>query len=139
MVGMSDCATPARPMPGEDAMIKNPPPGLSVMLMVVVVVVSWSLLGVLRHPYGLHDLEYGRPDDDEDEERDELGRDRVAVVLLGALADVAALRDVLGVLLVGLSHARRRRHLGGEVGRSGGGQRMRSSLKRSTRCGRSVD
>ncbi len=64
------------------------------------------------HPDRLDDLEDGRTDDDEEEERDQLWRHGVAVVLLGRLAHVAALRDVLGVLLVGLSHTRRGRHRG---------------------------
>ena len=51
------------------------------------------LLLLLRgsHPDGLDDLEDGRADDDEDEERDQLGRDGVAVVLAGRLGHVASL------------------------------------------------
>ncbi len=70
----------------------------------------------LLHPYGLHDLEDGGPDDHKDEEGDELRRDGVAVVLLGRLADVASFGDVLGIALIGLAHVRRGRHLGGEGG-----------------------
>ncbi len=87
----------------------------------------------LLHPYGLHDLEDGRPDDHEDEEGDELRRDGVAVALLGRLADVASLGNVLGVELVGLAHVGRRRHLGGEGGGCWGGWRWRGRRQMSRR------
>lgn len=59
----------------------------------------------LTHPDGLNDLEDGRTHHNEDEKSQQLGRDRIAVVLLGGLGHVASLGDVLGVLLVGLAHA----------------------------------
>ena len=65
------------------------------------------------HPHRLDNLENCRADDNEDKEGNQLRTDRVFVISLGGLHNVSSLGHVLGVLLVGLSHLRGARHLGG--------------------------
>jgi len=63
------------------------------------------------HPYTLHDLEDGRSDHHENEQGNQLWRDGIRILLLGGLAHVSPLGDVLGILLGCFLHARRARHL----------------------------
>merc|ERR1719333_2087764 len=76
------------------------------MLLVFYVVCLWA-----RHPDGLDDLEYCRADAHEDKKSNQLGTDGVFIICFGSFLHISPLRNIFGILLIGLPHLGCARHL----------------------------